>query len=638
VKTEVIIIKSETLALKVIQALELYANPHFAGKNVQTRIRDLADLTPSQRQELLNNFRNRLTVKVIPATQVVEIRFRSPDSEMAANVANSLVDEYVQRNLAARVDGTAQLAQWVSRRMQEIRASTMAAREKLVASQRAESTLATDVNENLIPNRFKQLNEELTQATANRIVKEGLYRLASSGNAEVIGSLAPSTTLRALRTQETDLSAQQAQLSATFGNSYPRLREIHERLGEIKDAIQTEQTNITTLLASEYDTAAKAESTIRNQLEGERAEAYSANEHGSHYAILKDEVEFGQQLYDMVQLKLKETNMASGTASPSVSVVDRAQVSDRPVEPRKALYLAVGLVGGFFGGLILGIVMDSFDDTVRTSRELEALTVLPELGTVPRFATGSQKKRLKRAESSELVSDFDPITVREPNSPAAEAYRALCSTTLLASPGNPPRLLVVTSAMPGEGKSTVSRNLAALLAQRAKRVLLVDADLRCSSIQAQLGERPGLSTIFAAAPDSYHCYQPLAALPNLDVVPAGFRPRGSMGPTEILASGWMQQQVARWRSEYDHVIVDTPPVVPFADALILAARADGVILVARSEVSRTESLLRARDLLSRSGANILGFVLNGVKRPKYYYEYPSRYRAQYVRLSGSSSV
>ena len=111
-----------------------------------------------------------------------------------------------------------------------------------------------------------------------------------------------------------------------------------------------------------------------------------------------------------------------------------------------------------------------------------------------------------------------------------------------------------------------------------------------------------------------------------------------MGPTEILASGWMQQQVARWRSEYDHVIVDTPPVVPFADALILAARADGVILVARSEVSRTESLLRARDLLSRSGANILGFVLNGVKRPKYYYEYPSRYRAQYVRLSGSSSV
>ena len=185
--------------------------------------------------------------------------------------------------------------------------------------------------------------------------------------------------------------------------------------------------------------------------------------------------------------------------------------------------------------------------------------------------------------------------------------------------------------MPGEGKSTVSCNLATTLAQRRKRVLLVDADLRCSSIHAQLGSNPHLSAMHRDGPAVYQRYQPFPDLPNLTVVSAGFRPAGCS--TEILASPEMQGLMATWRAEYDHVIVDTPPVLTFADALVMSALADGVILVARSEVSRIKALLRARDILARTGMNILGFVLNAVKRRGSWYDYP----AQYKPVTGSDS-
>jgi polysaccharide biosynthesis transport protein len=218
---------------------------------------------------------------------------------------------------------------------------------------------------------------------------------------------------------------------------------------------------------------------------------------------LKHEVESGQQLYDTLQLKLKEAGITSGLASSYVGIVDRAQIPDKPVEPRPVLYLALGLGGGLFGGLLLGLILDSFDDTVRTSEELESVTALPELSSVP-FLTALSRKQTKGTSIANLLApESTPISVRERNCPGGEAYRALCSGILLSSLDNPPKVLVVTSALPGEGKSTVSCNLATALAQGGRRVLLVDADLRCSSIDRHLGIRkePGLSTyVYDRAP------------------------------------------------------------------------------------------------------------------------------------------
>jgi succinoglycan biosynthesis transport protein ExoP len=626
IKTEIAIIESNTVALQVIKSLGLYSSPVFAGKSeAAAHFQDISQVTPSQRQELLDKFSNSLSVKLLPNTQIVEIRFRSTDPDIATNATNSVIDEYMLRNFHVRVDGTAQASDWLSKEMEDIRANTTVAQQKLADFEKANNFLGADESDNIVTDRLKQLNEELTQAEADRIVKEGRYRLARSGNPELIASVVPGTTLQILRSQEADLKAQYAQMNSKFGSGYPKLRELQSQVTRLESAINTEEGNVQTRLGNDYGAAAKTETMIRDDFDKQKNQAYKLNESVAQYAILKHEVESGQQLYDTLRLKVKEAGVASGLASSYVSVVDRAQIPDSPVEPRKGFDLALGLGGGLFGGLMLGLVLDSFDDTVRTSEELEAITGLPELSSVPFLAALSRTQMKGLRPLNIMASGSAPISAREPNSSCGEAYRSLCSVVLLSSFDKPPQVLVVTSALPGEGKSTVSCNLAVSLARGGKRVLLVDADLRCSSIDRQLGigKEPGLSNMFAKGSAEWPRSQPIATLPNLHVVPAGFRPAG---PVEILSSPKMQEIMAAWRDDYDHIIVDTPPMLAFADALVLAARADGVILVARSGVSRSKALSRARELLSRSGANVLGFVLNAVRRPEYYQDYPDSYK------------
>jgi polysaccharide biosynthesis transport protein len=627
IKTEVAIIGSDTVAMQVIKSLELYSKKEFAGKDVIAGdIKDTDQLTATQRRRLLDKFSDHLTVKVIPNTQVVEIRFRSSDPILATDTANSIIDEYMQRNFHTRVDGTTQLSQWLSRQMDEIRVSTSAAQAQLADFQRQHNLLGTDENDNVVTNRLKQLNEELTQAEADRIVKEGRYRMARAGNPVLMDSAVPNTTLQVLRTQQAELQAQYAQLSSQFGSGYPKLRELQAQMADVKTAIEREGGNIGTRLANDYNAAATAENMIRTEFDRQKEEAYKLDENVAQYANLKHQIDSGQQLYDALQLKVKEANVTSGLNSSYISVVDRAQLPDKPVEPRKALYLALGLGGGLFGGVILGLVIDSFDDTLRTSDEAEAIMALPELGSIP-YIAALMKKNHKRLSPANLLglqgTELNSISVLKPNCPAAEPYRALGSVILLSCLDNPPKVLVVTSAMAGEGKSTISCNLAAALAQRGRKVLLVDADLRSASIQEQLGMHPGRNTVFATGATQYSRYQPIKGLPNLHVVPTGFRPTD---PYEILDTARVKQLMKAWSMEYDHVIIDTPPVLLFADVLVMAARADGVLFVTRSGKSRTQASLRAREVLTRAGANVLGFVLNGAKQREYYYEYPAEYK------------
>jgi len=619
IKTEATIIQSDTVAMHVLQSLGLYRNPHFADDDiVKGNVKDLSDLTPARRQRLLNKFHESLTVKVIPSTQIVEIRFRSIDRAIAIGAANSIIDEYMQRNFETRVNSSKQVSRWLAMQMEEVRTNTATAQEKLARFQKDNNFLG-DESDNIVTDRLKQLNEELTQAEGDRIVKEGRYRLSRSGNPELIASAVPGTTLQVLRTQEADMQAQYAQLSAKFGSGYPKLREMQTQIMHLTSAIAAEGANVQTRLANEYIGATKAEGMIRSEFEKQKQEAYKLNAHAAQYQSLKHEVESGQHLYDALQLKLKEAGITSGLTSAYVNVVDLAQLPDRPIEPRKALNIALGLGGGLFAGLLLGLILDSFDDTIHTSEELEAITALPELGCVP-FMTALARKKRKHLNATNLVGfDLAALSGSGLQSQGIEAYRSLCSLILLSSP----RVLVTSSALSGEGKSTVSCNLAIALAQHGRRVLLVDADMRRPSIDAlsEIAGKPGLSTMFERSGE-YPLCQPIADLPNLHVLPAGPSPAH---PTEILASGQMQQLIDAWGKEYDHVIVDTPPVLPFADAIVLASRADGVILVTRAGVSNKRALLRVRDLLWRSGANILGVVRNAVKHPEFHYSYPVEY-------------
>jgi capsular exopolysaccharide synthesis family protein len=633
IKTEVEIIRSNTVAAQVMMALGLYANPHFVGSlPMSAEIKEFSALPAGVRRSLLNQFSRNLTVRVVPNTQIVEIRFRGSAPDIAADTTNSIIDAYMQRNFQTRVDGTAQVSQWLSKQMEEIKASTAISQHNLAEFQEKHNLLGSNESDNIVTDRLKQLNEELTQAEAERIVKEERYRAAVLGDPELISSTPPSATLQVLRNQQADLESQYALLSAKFGKGYPKLRELQAQLSGLAASIEAERANIKARLAGEYHGAAKTEAMIRVDFAKQKAEAYNLNEHASQYASLKHEVESGQHLYDTLQFKVKEAAVTTGLTSSYVNVIDRAQLPEAPVEPRKTFYLALGLGGGLFGALMLSLVLDSFDETVKTAVGLEAMLGLPELGSVPYLEGQSGKGRrcLQRVTPQGLITKFDAISITEPNSLGAEAYRSLCSILLLSSKRNPPRVLAVTSAMSGEGKSTVSCNLATALAQRGKRILLVDADMRCSSIHPQLRTQPPRDHKFANVPDLQAPYQPFSKLPNLIVVPAGF---AAAGPLEILASSRMQDRIAKWRREYDHVIIDTPPLFPFADTLVISSMADAVILVARSEVSRCKALVRAQEVLGRTGTKIVGFVLNAVKRQESYFDYPAVYKQQFTNRS-----
>ena len=636
-QTQVKILQSDTVSMQVIKDLDLAHKEAFAGKKraASILVSDPLKMNPDDRDALLENFKKSEIVEVLPKTQMIGIRFRSTDRELATQTVNAVLGAYVLRNFESRYQGTKQVSEWLSQQMQDIKADASKAQQMLAEFQKQNNILGTDEKNNIITDRLSALNQQLMEAEADRIAKEARYRMASTGNPELVAAVVPSTTLQVLRTQEADLKAQYAQLDAKYGSGYPKMRELQAQLNRLSKAITEEIGNVDQRLHDEFLTAGKSEDMLRKRFDAQKQEAFKLNESAVRYATLRHEVESSQALYDTLQLKLKEAGVTAGLASADINIVDRGKVPARPVLPRKALNLALSLFGGLLGGFILAFVMESLDDTLQTSEDVEAFSSLPVLAVVPQLATSL--KGSKDTAPQLPGAGLGLMLMKHPKSQFADACRAACSSLLLSSVDYRPRLLTVTSAMPGEGKSVISCNLAISLAQRGGRVLLVDADLRRSSLHKQLDLdiTVGLSSVLIGAHELDAVQNPLTDMPNLYVLPAGPRPPS---PVEMLASDKMGQMLKRWATEYDYVVLDTAPLLPVIDTLPLAVASDAVILVVRSGWSRKKALTRMRDHLHRANAHIVGVIVNGIdlKLEHYYsdssrygYGYRSNYRSYY---------
>jgi capsular exopolysaccharide synthesis family protein len=324
------------------------------------------------------------------------------------------------------------------------------------------------------------------------------------------------------------------------------------------------------------------------------------------FATLRHEVESSQELCDTLQLKLKEAGLMAGLASADISIVDRGIIPARPTFPKKAVMLPMALFIGLFCGLVLAFVLESLDDSLETMEEVEAASSLPALAAIPFVAPRELPHNGTKRRSTLTAAALRPGSLME------EAYQVICNSLLLSSADHPPRTLVVTSALPGEGKSTTSCNLAITLAQRGGKVLLVDTDLRRSTLPFELGldskTTCGLSSILTGGNESDAIRNPIPELPNLSLILAGPQ---SPCPTQLLVSNKMTALLDQWATEYDHVVIDTTPVLYVADGLPLAARADAVLLVVRSGRSRRKAFIRMCNLLHRTKANLVGVVING---------------------------
>lgn len=622
-QTEVKLIQSDTVASRVIEAQGLAKRPEFAGASAsRTQVTDLRSLSPAERQSLLGRFKGSLRVHVLAGTQLVEVRYQSTDPKLAAEIANAVAQQYIKRNLLTHYDSAVQVSSWLSKQMEELQANAVDAQEKLADFQKQNNILGADENDNIVTDRLKLLNQQVMEAEADRIIKEARYRMAQSGDPELLGV---SPTLQMLRGQEGELKAQLAELNSKFGGGYPKVHETQAQLTRLESAIATEGANLGKKLEDEYLAAAKTEGLLRSQFEEAKGEAYKLNEHAVQYSVLRHEVETSRQLYDTLQQKLQVAGVTAGLNSNYITIVDPADVPSSPILPNVQSNLIVGLFAGLVTGLLLAFAIEAFDDTLSTAAELELCTGLPVLCSIPVNLPQSRPKAgLGEVEKASVAV---PMLVSHPRSQAAEAYRGLRSAILLSTPEMQPKVIAIVSSIAAEGKTTVTANLGVSFAQQGESVLLIDADLRRSSLHAQFGLPPaplGTSTLLTQRATEAALLTPLESLPNLKLLPAGPHPPN---PAELLGSKRMVEVLQAFSAEYDRIIIDTPPILSVADSLAVSHFADAAVLVVRSAIARKKAILRVRELLQRANSNLVGVVFNcanlrlesyyGAQRTKY---------------------
>jgi succinoglycan biosynthesis transport protein ExoP len=656
--TEVRILKSDLLALQVIRQLNL-DKPLESGDGSKSPSSSLELTTDAMQPDsartsaVLAGFKGSLQVSLVPNTRIIEIRYRSPDKNLAARVVNTLANTYVEQNFKTRFESTMQASDWLSKQLVDLQIKVETSQEKLVKYQKEHEILGIDEKQNITTAKLDELNRELTSAESTRMEKESIYHLVQAGDSDSIaaaanvdgaarGSSANSALLEKLREQQADLKIQVAQLSTQFGPSYPKLAQLNSQLKEVDAQIQSEMRKVAARLRGDYLAALQRETMLRSALEKQKQEANKLNESAIEYSLLKRDVDANRTLSEGLLERLKEAGVTAGLRSNNFRIVDVARVPTAPSGPNLLRNLGFALALGLSTGIGLAFLLESMDNTVRTPEQAQTISALPSLGMIPLGSRGMKqvgsREKLALAASKEAV---ELVTKSRPRSQMAESYRALRTSLLLTFAGGPPKVILITSALPEEGKTTTSVNSAIVLAQKGTRVLLIDADLRRPSIHKTFGMGPklGLSNVLTGTATLQQAIIPSTILPELFILPAGTPPPN---PAELLASTKMKNILEELRKQYDHIVIDSPPTLSVTDAVVMSTGADAVVLVIRSGHTTKPALRRARDILLQVNARVCGVLVNAVdlNSPDYYYhyEYQGKYGRDYYQEDALSSA
>jgi succinoglycan biosynthesis transport protein ExoP len=663
--TQYRILRSDRLARQVIAHLHLDQtkefNPPARSWPWIAKSAAAASGTPrlptdaAHEQAVLARFENRLGVHPIRGSRLVEVSFDSRDPQRAAAVVNALAEAYIQGNLRDHWEAKQQASAWLSRQLGGLKIRLEKSEDRLQRYAEANGLLFLEsgkgATQNIVDTRLRQLQNELTQAQADRYRKESLYRLAQAGDYGALPGVFDNRTTQQLTVKLADLEVRKARLAANFTASYPRMKEVQSQIDRIRRFLKQQRGQAARHLADEYLAALHREALVRKAFDTQKRQANLTAGKLIEYNILKREVDTNKQLYQGLLRRLREAGVSAGLKASNIRVVDSAVPPVHPVEPRMLVSLAIASLVGLTFGVGLSLLQERLDNTLKTQQDVESFLRLPALALIPsrrsllretnghrkflpgRFSLAAAEIRVaatarEKADGNDWIR-IDSATLD--HSALAEAFRSLRTSVLLSAASRPPRSLVVLSAEPGEGKTTICANLAISLAQLDKRVLLVEGDMR----------RPCLGALFHIPGDKglVHCLagdeqwrllvRP-SGLDGLDCLACGPAPPN---PSELLSSGRMQTLIAGAVGEYDFVLIDSPPLLNVADGRILATVAEGAILVARGGATPRELVRRARLCLADSGAHLIGVVLNDVDLRRDGYDYTTY--AGYGRRNGS---
>jgi succinoglycan biosynthesis transport protein ExoP len=628
------ILQSDELAWETIQKLGLGGVDKSGGKVV--------GIPMGAQTAAVRAFQGRLHIDRAHDTRMILVGYESSDPKQAAEVVNAHVANYIEYNFRTKYDASRQATGWMEQRLDELKLKVEKSEQAMMEYERQNNIVSVSDKQTVAEARLDDLNRNLSAAQTERLSKESTYRMVAENEAQV-GFLQSGGLLAGLESKEVDLKEQYSQAASQYGPTYPRALALQDQMKDLDSLIVRERKRAVENIRSQYQAAVQREKAISDAVAKQNIEVGKVNQLLIEHNMLKREFESNQQLYDSLLAHLKDANVSAGLRATNIHVIDRAVPPGAPIRPDKVRNVMFAMAAGLGLGVALALTREALDNSIKCAQEIEKLTDLPTLAIVPMSQLNAGHKRQVQSGPNRLSlmsheSRF-PVAlsvIRKPGAPISEAYRALRTSILLSAADRPPQVLLVTSSQPNEGKTVTALNLALTMAQKGDRVLLIDSDMRRPGIAKtlKLSAHKGLSGILTGAYEyGPQLLQRIEGVASLALLPCGSIPPN---PAELLCSLRMEELIKRLRQDFDHIVLDSPPVLPITDATILSSIVDGVIMVVECEKTSRAALSRACGIIEHTGGKMIGTVLNKVDGDRdgyygyrYYHGYYSYHNKTY---------
>ncbi|MBA2733525.1 MAG: polysaccharide biosynthesis tyrosine autokinase [Acidobacteria bacterium] len=590
------------------------------------------DLSPDQLQRLEpyeDTVRGNLTVEPVERTNLVNIRFRHSNPEIAMKVSDTLARVFIYNDLKRTTSGSDSAAVTLANQIADLQLKIRQDEERLLNFKRGNNIpISTAKGVNLTNEQVGTYSEQLLKAEEERKRAQAAYDAArTSPDVWSVPEVQADKSVQRLRDKIVDLEEKRSALLSRYTQEWHEVKTVDEQIKQVKAALDQAPREIITGLKLTFDAAYAKERKLRQDYGRSLGAAQQQGEAEIEVGSLTQRIETNKQIFNTLFQRQKELEITSSDSVNNVTIATLARLPKGPIGPSRMRNIVVAFLLSLAIGIGLAFLLDYLDDTLKSVEDVDRYIHLPALALIPALRNERALLKSKNRAPSEGKESTALALIEDVRSPVTEAYRHLRTSLLLSTAGQPPKTILVTSSQPSEGKTTTAVNIAVILAQTGAEVLIIDCDMRRPRVHTQfnVSNAQGVTNYLSGDTNTDALLQSYDKLPNLKIMPSGPVPPN---PSELLGSDEMRKLLHTMSERFTHIIVDSPPAISFTDASIIATMADGVVLVVHGGKSSRAIVRRAKQQLLDVGANIFGIVLNNVKLEgsnSYYYGYYSSY-------------